>query len=82
MMKKSFHASTTLDCNSTNQTSTSLVTENLTSEKNINSILPTAGGKVENAHNRRQIDAGGKAEGTKPVIYDILYYRRRCPGRN
>ena len=35
------------------------------------SILPTAGGKVKNAQNHRQIDA------LKAVIYGILYYRRR-----
>ena len=41
------------------------------------SILPTAGGKVKNAQSHRQIDARGEAEGIKPVIYGILYYRVR-----
>ena len=41
------------------------------------SILLPAGGKVKNAQNHRQIDARGEAEGIKPVIYGILYYRRR-----
>ena len=45
--------------------------------KSDNSILPTAGGKVKNAPNHRQIDARGEAEDIKPVIYGILYYRRR-----
>ena len=42
-----------------------------------NSILPTAGGKVKNAQNHRRIDARGEAEGIKPVICGILYYRVR-----
>ena len=42
----------------------------------MNSILSTAGGKVKNVQNHRQIDARGEAEGIKPVIYGILYYRR------
>ena len=32
------------------------------------------GDKVKNAQNHRQIDARGKAEGSEPVIYCILYY--------
>ena len=42
-----------------------------------NSTLPTAGGKVKNAQNHRQIDARGEAEGIEPVIYGIFYYRLR-----
>ena len=42
-----------------------------------NRILLTAGGKVKNAQSHRQIDDRGEAEGIKPVIYGILYYRRR-----
>ena len=38
------------------------------------SISPTAEVKVKNAQNHRRIDAQGKAEGIKPVIYGILYY--------
>ena len=35
------------------------------------SIFFTAGGKVKNAQNYRQIDAQSKAEGIKPVIYGV-----------
>ena len=41
------------------------------------SILPTVRGKVKNAQDHRQIDARDEAELIKPVIYGILYYRRR-----
>ena len=37
-------------------------------------MLPTVGGKVENAQNHRHIDARDEAEGVKPVVYVILYY--------
>ena len=38
-----------------------------------NSILHHEAGKVKNAQNHREIGSRGEAEGSKPVIWGILY---------